>query len=189
MPGFNDAHVHLGGAAADELAVPLTGVPSAEEMQKRVAAVVAQHKEGEWITGGGWDHTIWPEKRFPNRRQLDAVAPRNPVILTHISGHVAVANSLALKSAEIVKSTPNPPGGEIEHDALGEPTGMLKEDAAMSLVRVRIPDPTAEQRRNGIELVLQNVARNGVTSVQDYSDWAGCPVYQQLKEGGKLISA
>ncbi len=57
MPGFNDAHVHLGGAAADELAVPLTGVPSPEEMQKRVAAAVAHHKAGEWITGGGWDHT------------------------------------------------------------------------------------------------------------------------------------
>jgi predicted amidohydrolase YtcJ len=103
MPGFNDAHVHLGGAAADLLAVPLTGVPSAEEMQKRVADAVAQHKAGEWITGGGWDHTMWAEKRFPNRWQLDAVAPRNPVILTHISGHVAVANSLALRSAEIDK--------------------------------------------------------------------------------------
>jgi predicted amidohydrolase YtcJ len=186
MPGFNDAHVHLGGAGADELAVPLIGVPSPEEMQKRVAAGVAQHKEGEWITGGGWDHTLWPEKRFPNRQQLDAVANKNPVILTHISGHVAVANSLALKSAEIDKNTPNPPGGEIEHDALGEPTGMLKENAAMSLVKVRIPDPSAEQRRKGIELVLANVARNGVTSVQDYSEWADFQVYQQLKEEGKL---
>jgi len=92
MPGFNDAHVHLGKAAADELAVPLTGVASVEEMQKRVAAAVAHHQEGEWITGGGWDHTLWPEKRFPNRRQLDAVAPRNPVILTHVSGHVAVGD-------------------------------------------------------------------------------------------------
>jgi predicted amidohydrolase YtcJ len=186
MPGFNDAHVHLGGAAADELAVPLTGVPSAEEMQKRVAVAVAQHKEGEWITGGGWDDTLWPEKRFPNRQQLDAVSPKNPVILTDISGHVAVANSLALKIAEIDKNTPDPPGGEIEHDALGEPTGILKEGAAMSLVRVRIPDPTFEQRRKGIELVLQNVARNGVTSVQDYSEWADFQVYQQLKEEGKL---
>jgi len=186
MPGFNDAHVHLGGAGADELAVPLTGVPSAQEMQKRVAAAVAQHKEGEWITGGGWDHTLWPEKRFPNRQQLDAVAPKNPVILTHISGHVAVANSLALKNAEIDKNTPNPPGGEIEHDALGEPTGMLKEYAAMSLVKVRIPDPTAEQRRKGIELVLQNVARNGVTSVQDFSEWADFQTFQQLKEEKKL---
>jgi predicted amidohydrolase YtcJ len=186
MPGFNDAHVHLGGAGADALAVPLTGVPSAEEMQKRVADAIAQHKPGEWITGGGWDHTIWPEKRFPNRQQLDAVAPKNPVILTHISGHVAVANSIALKSAEINKSTPNPPGGEIEHDSLGEPTGMLKEDAAMSLVKVRIPDPTMEQRRKGIELVLGNVAKNGVTSVQDYSEWTDFQVYQQLKEEGQL---
>ncbi|HYU22127.1 MAG TPA: amidohydrolase, partial [Candidatus Dormibacteraeota bacterium] len=186
MPGFNDAHVHLGGAAADELAVPLTGVPSAEEMQKRVAAAVAQHKEGEWITGGGWDHTLWPDKKFPNRQQLDAVAPKNPVILTHVSGHVAVANSLALKSGEIDKNTPNPAGGEIEHDALGEPTGMLKEDAAMSLVKARIPDPTVERRRKGIERVLENVARNGVTSVQDYSEWADFQVYQQLKEEGKL---
>jgi predicted amidohydrolase YtcJ len=186
MPGFNDAHVHLGEAAADELAVPLIGVASVEEMQKRVAAAVAHHQEGEWITGGGWDHTLWPEKRFPNRRQLDAVAPRNPVILTHVSGHVAVANSLALKSAEIDKNTPNPPGGEIEHDGLGEPTGMLKEDAAMSLVKVRIPEPSLEKRRKGIELVLENVARNGVTSVQDFSDWADYQVYQQLKEEGKL---
>ena len=186
MPGFNDAHVHLGGAGADALAVPLVGIPSAEEMQKRVADAVAHHKPGEWITGGGWDHTMWAEKRFPNRQQLDAVSPKNPVILTHISGHVAVANSLALKSAEIDKKTPNPSGGEIEHDAFGEPTGMLKEDAAMSLVKVRIPDPTREQRRKGIELVLDNVARNGVTSVQDNSAWEDFQVYQQLKEEGKL---
>lgn len=186
MPGFNDAHVHLGGAAADILAVPLNGVASVEEMQKRVAEAVAQHKAGEWITGGGWDHTTWPDKRFPNRQQLDAVAPKNPVILTHVSGHVAVANSLALLHAEIDKYTPNPPGGEIEHDSFGEPTGMLKEYAAMSLVNVRIPDPAPEQRRRGIELVLENVAKNGVTSVQDFSDWEDFKVYRQLKEEGKL---
>ncbi|HET8922325.1 MAG TPA: amidohydrolase [Candidatus Acidoferrum sp.] len=186
MPGFNDAHVHLGSAAADMVAVPLTGVPSVEELQKRVADAVARHKEGEWITGGGWDHTLWLEKRFPNRQQLDAVAPKNPVILTHISGHVAVANSLALKHGEIDKNTPNPPGGEIEHDALGGPTGMLKESAAMSLVTARIPDPTPERRRHGIELVFEDVAKNGVTSVQDNSDWEDFKVYQQLKEEGKL---
>ena len=186
MPGFNDAHVHLGSAAADLLAVPLTGVPSAEEMQKRVADAVAQHKPGEWITGGGWDHTLWADKKFPNRQQLDAVAPKNPVILTHVSGHVAVANSLALKIGEIDKNSPNPPGGEIERDSLGEPTGMLKEDAAMSLVNARIPDPSPEQRRHGIEMVLENVAKNGVTSVQDFSDWENFAIYKQLKEEGKL---
>ena len=188
MPGFNDAHVHLGSAGADALAVELRGVSSVSEMQKRVAEAVAHHKEGEWITGSGWDHTLWPDKRFPNRQQLDAVAPNNPVILTHISGHVAVANSLALKKAEIDKSTSNPPGGEIEHDGLGEPTGMLKESAAMNLVRVRIPDPSIEERRRGIEVVLANVARNGVTSVQDNSAWEDFQVYQQLKEEGKLTA-
>jgi hypothetical protein len=188
MPGFNDAHMHLGSAGADALAVELRGVTSVEEMQKRVAEAVAHHKEGEWITGSGWDHTLWPEKRFPNRQELDAVAPKNPVILTHISGHVAVANSLALKHAEIDKDTPNPPGGEIEHDGLGEPTGMLKEGAAMNLVRVRIPDPSMEVRRRGIEIVLANVARNGVTSLQDNSEWEDFQVYQQLKEEGKLTA-
>src|SRR4029077_18059414 len=161
-------------------------VPSVEELQKRVADAVAHHKVGEWITGGGWDDTLWPDKRFPNRQQLDAVAPKNPVILTHVSGHVAVANSLALQHAEIDKYTPNPPGGEIEHDSLGEPTGMLKEYAAMSLVNVRIPDPAPEQRRRGIELVLQNVARNGITSLQDFSDWEDFKMYKQLKDEDKL---
>lgn len=188
MPGFNDAHVHLGSAGADALAVELRGVSSIAEMQKRLAEAVAHHKEGEWITGSGWDHTLWPDKRFPNRQELDAVAPNNPVILTHISGHVAVANSQALKKAEIDKSTPNPPGGEIEHDGLGEPTGMLKESAAMNLVRARIPDSSTEERRRGIEIVLANVAQNGVTSVQDNSAWEDFQVYQQLKEEGRLTA-
>lgn len=186
MPGFNDAHVHLGGAAADLLAVRLNGVTSIEELQKRVADAVAHHKEGEWITGSGWDHTLWPERKFPNKDQLDKVSPKNPVFLTHISGHVAVANSLALQHGEIDDDTPNPPGGLIERDADGAATGMLEEDSAMSLVASRIPDPKAGQRRRGIEMVLADVAKNGVTSVQDFSDWNDFLVYQQLKEDGKL---
>jgi predicted amidohydrolase YtcJ len=186
MPGFNDAHVHLGSAARNMRTVPLRGVASVEELQERLADAVAQHKKGEWITGSGWDHTLWPDKQFPNREQLDAVAPNNPVFLKQISGHVAVVNSLALKHAEIDKKTPNPPGGEIEHDESGEPTGMLKEDAAMSLAEARIPDPSGEERRRGIELVLSDVAKNGVTSVQDNSEWEDFLAYQRLKEEGKL---
>jgi predicted amidohydrolase YtcJ len=188
MPGFNDAHVHLGAAGADMLAVPLNGAASVEELQKRLADAVADHKEGEWITGSGWDHTRWPEKIFPTKQQLDAVAPKNPVLLTHVSGHVAVANSLALKIAGITKDSPNPKGGEIDHDANGEPTGMLKEGSAMSLVAQNIPDPSEEQRRHGIELVLADVAKNGVTSVQDNSEWEDFQVYHDLREEGKLTA-
>lgn len=186
MPGFNDAHVHLGSAAADMLSVRLNGVTTIEELQKRVGDAVAQHKEGEWITGSGWDHTLWPEKKFPNKEQLDAVAPKNPVFLTHVSGHVAVANSLALQHGEIKTDTPNPPGGLIERDEDGDPTGMLEEDSAMSLVSARIPDLKVDQRRRGIQMVLADAAKNGVTSAQDFSDWADFLVYVQLKEEGKL---
>jgi len=186
MPGFNDAHVHIGGAGEDWIAVRLNGVKSVAELQKRLAEGVAQHKDGEWIRGSGWDHTFWPDKRFPNRQQLDEVSSKNPVILTHISGHVAVANSLALQLAGISKATANPVGGEIERDAAGEPTGMLKEGAAMGLVDSKIPPPSVEQRRRGIELALADVAQHGVTSVQDNSAWEDFLTYRAIRKDGKL---
>jgi predicted amidohydrolase YtcJ len=186
MPGFNDAHVHLGSAAADMLALRLNGVASTEELQKRLADFVAARKEGEWITGSGWDHTLWPDKKFPTKQQLDAVSPKNPVLLTHISGHVAVANSLALQQSGITKATPNPKGGEFERDANGELTGMLEEGSAIGLVAQNVPEPSAASRRHGIELVLADVAKNGVTSVQDNSDWDDFLVYRDLKDENKL---
>jgi len=186
MPGFNDAHVHLGAAAGDMLSVQLNGVTTIEELQKRIADAVAHHKEGEWITGSGWDHTLWADKKFPNKEQLDSVAPKNPVFLVHVSGHVAVANTLALEHGEIKNDTPNPPGGMIERDADGEATGMLEEDSAMSLVSARIPDLKSDQRRRGIQMVFADAAKNGVTSVQDNSDWSDYLIYVQLKEEGKL---
>lgn len=201
MPGFNDAHVHMGSAGYDALAVRLHGAPTIEELQKRVAAAVAENKEGEWITGSGWDHTLWPEKKFPTRADLDKVSPKNPVFLVHISGHVAVANTLALKLAGVTAKTSSPAGSEIEHDASGEPDGMLKE-GAMGLVESKVPPPAPERRRKGIELALADVAANGVTSVQDNSlvdalgkttpantgndTWDDFRVYRELKKEGKL---
>jgi predicted amidohydrolase YtcJ len=188
MPAFNDAHMHLGSAGEGMLAVRLYGAASIEELKKRLAAGVAAHKPGEWITGAGWDHTLWPDKQFPNKWELDDVSPKNPVLLTHVSGHVAVANSLALKLAELDAKSANPSGGELERNSAGELTGMLKEDSAMELVRARIPDPTAEQRRHGILLVLADLAKNGVTSAQDNSEWEDFLVYKQLKDEGKLTA-
>jgi len=186
MPGFNDAHVHLGSGGEDLLAVRLNGADSVAELQKRVATAAASRKPGEWITGNGWDHTLWPDKKFPDRQLLDQVSPQNPVFLLHVSGHVAVANSLALQLAGVAKGTPNPSGGEIERDGTGEPTGMLKEGSAMALVRSKIPPLTPERRRQGIELALVDVARNGVTSIQDNSSWEDFQAYQAIKKDGKL---
>ena len=186
MPGFNDAHTHLGGAGRDKLTLDLKGTDSLAELQQRVRVAVAQHKTGEWIVGKGWDQTRWPAKTFPHRLDLDEVSPHNPVFLVHVSGHVAVANSLAIKRTEITEDTKNPTGGEIERDTDGNPTGMFMEGSAMEFVEQKIPEPTDEERRRGIELVLQELARNGVTSAQDNSAWEDFLVYHQLKEEKKL---
>jgi hypothetical protein len=186
MPGFNDAHTHIGGAARDKLALSLNGVESVAELQKRVKDEISKHKSGEWIVGSGWDQTLWPDKKFPTRLQLDEVSPENPVYLVHISGHVAVANSLALKHAELTSDSANPPGGEIERFPDGEPSGMLKESAAMGLVEQGIPDPAPEQLRHGIEQVLAEFAANGVTSAQDNSEWSDFDVFGDIKRDGKL---
>lgn len=186
MPGFNDAHTHLGAAARGKLALSLYGVTSVAELQNRLKDEVAKRKPGEWIVGNGWDQTKWPDKQFPNRAELDAVAPDNPVFLEHVSGHIAVVNSQALKHAEIATDTKNPGGGEIERAADGEATGILKEGAAMQLVEQRIPSPKEDELQHGLELVFSELAQNGVTSVQDNSDWDDFETYREFKEQGKL---
>lgn len=185
MPGFNDAHIHLASGGAAKLAVDFTGAKSLKEFQQRIRARLAEYKAGEWITGRGWDHTLWPEKRFPTRAELDSISAEHPMIFTRVDGHVAVANSLALERAQISEKTSNPPGGEIERDKNGRPTGMLKENA-MALVRRKVPDLTPAQRRRGIELAMAEAARFGLTSIQDNSGWSDFQVYEQLKKEGKL---
>jgi len=185
MPGFNDAHTHLGGAGRDKLTLDLRGAASVDDVLKLVKTAAEHHKTGEWIIGSGWDQSRYPDQKFPTRIELDQAAPINPVYLDHISGHVAAVNSLALKHAEINADSPNPPGGEIDRFPDGEPTGLLKEHAA-EIVAQRIPDPSDEERKKGIELVFSEVARNGVTSVQDYSAWEDFLAYMELKQAKKL---
>jgi predicted amidohydrolase YtcJ len=185
MPGFNDAHAHLGGAGRDKLTLALNAATSVDDVLKLVRAAAEKHKPGEWILGSGWDQSRWPDQKYPTRLEIDQAAPNNPVYLDHISGHIAVANSLALKHAEINSETPNPFGGEIDRFADGEPNGLLKERAT-EMVTQRIPDPPEAERRKGIDLVLEELARNGVTSVQDFSAWEDYLIYLQIKAEKKL---
>ncbi len=188
MPGFNDAHLHLGSAAQAKLSVDLEGANSLAEFQKRIRDRVAKSKPGEWIVGAGWDHTLWTPANFPTRADLDSISGDHPMFFSHISGHVAVANSKALEIAGITASTPNPPGAEIEKGADGKPDGMLKEGAAQSLVTRKIPPITAEQRRHGLDLVFAELASVGVTSVQDNSSWDDFLTYRAMKNEGKLTA-
>jgi predicted amidohydrolase YtcJ len=187
MPGFNDAHVHLGGAGHIKLSVDLTGTLSLAEMQARVAkAAAAAAAPGTWLTGGGWDHTLWPSKTLPTREDLDQVTGNHPAFFERIDGHIAIANTAALTAAGITAQTPDPKGGRFDHDAAGQLSGIVREDPAMEVVNAHIPPPSPEERRRGMELALADAAAHGLTSVQDNSEWADFEVLQQLEREGRL---
>jgi predicted amidohydrolase YtcJ len=162
----------------------LNDAKTLEEAKAKVAAKVKEVKAGEWIIGRGWDHTVWGNK-FPARADLDAVAPNNPVYLVRVDGHVAWVNSAALRLAKIDKATTNPAGGEVERDAGGEATGILKE-TAQGLVNRLIPQPDAAQQTKGLELALDMARRYGITSVQDNSGYETTKLYREFLNKNKL---
>jgi predicted amidohydrolase YtcJ len=185
MPGFNDAHVHLGSGGFEKLNVNLVGATSLAEMKDRITARVKKAAPGEWIVGRGWDHTLWAVQQTPTRADIDAVTGDHPAIFNRVDGHIAIANSAALKAAGITGTTADPHGGKIDRDEKGEPTGILRE-TAMGLVDAKIPVPSAAQRRRAAELALQDAAQHGITSAQDNSDWEDFLTYEQLEKEGKL---
>jgi predicted amidohydrolase YtcJ len=183
-PGFNDAHVHFLRGAVALLNVVLTDTKTLAEAQKILAEKVKTVKPGEWITGRGWDHTLWGGK-FPTKADLDKIAPDNPVYLVRVDGHVGWANSAALKLAGIDKNTANPDGGEIERDSNGEATGILKE-TAQGLVARFVPPPTPEMQIKGLELALDIARKFGITSVHDISGYETTKLYRQFLQQDKL---
>jgi predicted amidohydrolase YtcJ len=185
MPGFNDAHVHLGSGGFEKLNVDLVGSKSLADMKQRIAARVKTAAPGEWIQGRGWDHTLWAEQKTPTRADIDSVTGNHPAIFYRVDGHIAIANSAALKAAGVTAQSPDPHGGKIDKDDKGEPTGILRE-TAMGAVSSKIPPPSPAQRRKAAELALQDAARWGITSAQDNSDWEDFLTYEQMEKEGKL---
>ena len=168
VPGFNDAHVHFADGGQGLASVQLRDAASEAEFRDRIGSFVAGLKPGRWVLNGNWDHENWTPARLPTRWLIDEVTGKSPVFVNRLDGHMALANSAALKLAGIDRQTVDPPGGAIVRDARGEPTGILK-DAAMSLVYRVIPDPTDEELIESIRAALRYAASHGVTSVQDMS--------------------
>jgi predicted amidohydrolase YtcJ len=186
MPGINDAHVHLGYAGRMKLTVDLTGSTSLTEMMRRVKAAAGAAPAGDWLLGGGWDHTLWAGKTLPTRQDLDAVTGGHPAMLVRVDGHIAVANSAALSLSGLTNQTPNPTGGQLDHDAQGNLTGIVREDSGQELIQRNIPTPSHDLRRRAIVLALKDAEAHGVTSVQDNSDWEDFLVYEELERQGQL---
>lgn len=137
VPGFTDSHYHLSGVGAREMNLNLEGITTLEAFLAKVKERVDRATPGEWVTGRGWIETFWKPPVFPTRWDLDKISPNNPVALVRADGHATVANSAAIKIANITKDTPNPFGGEIMKDKQsGEPNGMFL-DRAQGLVGAR----------------------------------------------------
>ena len=188
LPGFNDSHVHFvsGGAQLDN--VQLNDATSPEEFARRIGARTKNTAKGEWILGGDWDETKWNPTQLPTKELIDPVTPDTPVFVNRYDGHMALANSLALRLAGVSAKTPDPPGGTIVRDAQGNPTGALK-DAAMEYVNKVIPPLTHEQRLLAVKRALAHAASFGVTSVQDMNpEYADIAVFSELLQRGELTA-
>jgi len=192
LPGFNDAHVHFveGGAQLDS--IQLNDATSTQEFARRVAERAKNTPKGEWILNGGWDETKWNPPQLPTKDLIDAETPDNPVFLDRYDGHMALANSAALRMAGITAQTPDPTGGVIVRDEHGNPTGALK-DAAKDFVIKVIPPLSHDQRMQQARRALAYAASLGVTSVQEMNDegtdsFANFEVYEELVERNELTA-
>ena len=186
-PGLIDTHAHIASGGLSELYEVLLGdATNVAEVAARVKAAVALLKPGQWVRGSGWDEGKLDERRYLTAADLNAVAPNNPVWLEHTTGHYGVANDYALRLAHIDAKTPNPSAGTIDKDAHGNPSGVMKE-AAQELVTALIPPPSAEQRRKGIEHIMDVMHREGMTAVKDPDiDKETWDAYRAVLDEGRL---
>jgi predicted amidohydrolase YtcJ len=185
LPGFNDAHVHFLETGAQLSSVDLRSAKSPEEFVQRIKDFVAKQPKGRWILGGQWDHENWTPNNLPTAALIDAVTPDNPVFINRLDGHMALANSLAIKLANVDKNTKDIAGGLIVRDSGGNPAGVFK-DAAMGFIERVMPDPSFEEQMEFAQAASDHAASLGVTSVQDMSAGTSVGVYQELARQGTL---
>jgi predicted amidohydrolase YtcJ len=188
VPGFNDAHVHFVSGGRQLESVNLKEAASTQEFVKRLGDRVAATPKGEWIQGGDWDETLWTPAELPEAALIDPVSAATPIFVYRYDGHMALANSVAMKLAGITSATPDPPGGVVVRDAQGRPNGLFKDSAEDLIARV-IPPLTHDQRLHAVRRALDHAARLGVTSVQDMNpEYADIAIYSELLERGELTA-
>lgn len=169
VPGFIESHSHLSLYAINMFRVDCSASshPNIESIKARINDTASTMEPGKWIEGWGYDDTLIPDRRHLTRPDLDQAAPEHPVLVQHVSGHLAYANSLALNIAGISPDTPQPAGGEIHQDETRVPTGLLKELAAINLVKQHIPPCSVNQIKEAIIRAVAYYHRNGITSTHD----------------------
>ena len=186
LPGFIDAHIHLVETAYRRHYIDASGTGNEEDVANLVRQRAVQTPPGQWIQGGQWDKNLWPGQQFPGRTSLDAAAPAHPVALWSKDGHLLWVNSLALQRAGITAATPDPPNGAILRTSDGEPTGILQEDAATSLVYRVIDKRDPVLTRHLVQNTIQDLQRSGITTIHDIESRESFTLFQELRDEERL---
>ena len=184
-PGLIDAHSHLLGYALNLGHTNLVGTASWEEVLQRLA-VDHTTSTSAWVRGRGWDQNDWPSQAFPDRTQLDSLFPNRPVALQRIDGHAVLANHVALRMTGLLNAG-EIPGGEILRRADGQPTGVLIDGAADSLL-ARIPQPSQAEKAAALKQAQANLLAAGLTTVTDAGlDVEDIALLDSLHGSGDLV--
>lgn len=195
IPGLNDSHLHLiRGGLHYNLELRWENVPSLADALRMLKAQADRTPAPQWVrVVGGWSEFQFAERRWPTLAQINAAAPETPVFILHLYSH-ALLNAAALRTLGIDRNTPNPPGGEIQRDARGEPTGLLiARPSALILYSTLAQGPAlpVEEQMNSTRHFMRELNRLGVTSVIDAGgggqrfpeDYA---VIERLHDAGQL---
>src|SRR5437773_6147488 len=186
LPGFTDGHTHFVDGGFQLASVNLRDARTPQEFIHRIKEYAKTLKPGEWIIGGDWDHTLWRGQPLPRHEWIDSVTPNNPVFLSRLDGHMALANAAAMRAAKVTSATRAPLGGEMLRDARGEPTGIFK-DNAEGLIDAAIPAPSAEQEDSAVARALAHAASLGVTATGNMSaSWANLAAYKRMERAGRM---
>jgi predicted amidohydrolase YtcJ len=186
LPGLIDAHGHVINLGKLRMQADLVGTTSLGEALTKIKSYAASHPDDPWVVGRGWNEITWKLGRLPNTKDLDAIVGDRPAWLKRVDGHAAWVNSKALQLAGIDKDFKDPPGGRVERDAQGNPTGVVV-DAAMDLVYDKIPPLTTAQLNAALDAALAEMAGFGLTGVTDPGiDRATFEMYKKRAAEGKL---
>ena len=185
-PGWIDSHVHFLTGGAHLASVQLRDAKTPAEFIARIKAYAATIPAGTWITGGDWDHQNWGGE-LPTRTWVDSVTPDNPVWIARLDGHMALANSLAMKAAGVTAATRDIDGGSIIRETSGSPTGIFK-DNAMSYVDRAEPAATDEMNDRALQAAMKYVAERGVTTVHDMGTFGSLATVDRAHAAKSLIT-
>ncbi len=184
VPGFIDSHVHFLSGGMNLASVQLRDARTPEDFIARIKTFAASVQPGTWITGGDWDHQNWGGE-LPQRSWIDSITPNNPVWINRLDGHMALANTAAMRAAKVPPSGGDVAGGTIVRDGSGAPTGIFK-DNAQELIDPAVPDPTAAMLDRALDAAMTYVAERGVTSVDHMGTWADLAVFERANKARKL---